>query len=790
MIFRILILCVFLKAGIVFSQNSISGKIVDESNEPLPFANIVLYDTDTDKFVAGTVSDDDGNYLLSNILDGNFLLEVSVLGFENQKSESFVLSDKTKVKVLDWVLKEETKGLKEVVVKAKRPVIRQTAEKLIVDMERSEMVNSNLQDVMKKVPGIIVTNGNITYGGQQGIRILLNGKTTDYFDLSSLLRDLPADNIAKIELIQQPGAEYDAAGSGPLLNIILKKNIKIGTNGNIKLFTGYNNNDPEYGLSGAIASYKNKLNWQLSGGYRQSAFREDLLLNRKVKNDVYNQSTISPFNPVAIRLNSALHYYANEKNTFGIEAGLINRDSERVASTFTDVTGVGSAYELLTENDFDLKRNILNINPYYTFDDKKNRLTLDFNFIDYNTDNINNIYTVGENAIGYNNQRYLQDGKYQIFTYKGDYNYTVNEDLNWKFGAKFSMVDTDSDLSSYVENEVGGFVLDKVQSNRFLVDENIFALYSKVVKSWEKWTISGGLRWENSNTEGTSTNPNETKSRKISRLFPSASITRKLNDTFGANLSYSYRILRPSYNSLNSFVYYYDPFTFEQGNPNLKPEFTNSFQFNLTFNKQPFFSISYKNSTDALFELVTQNDITAQTARSVINLAERKNWNFRAFAPVSFLKGLGGFSGFIVNYNEFKSANLTPKLNLDKWSLTWYTSLEYELPWEINSELTGYYITGGLQGQLDHDWLASISFALSKKFIDDKLEVNLGIGEILNRKFEGSLIYDNIDGVIISDWSRQDIYIQLTYGFGSKFNKVKKRKNSSLEEQNRIKKNK
>ena len=115
-----------------------------------------------------------------------------------------------------------------------------------------------------------------------------------------------------------------------------------------------------------------------------------------------------------------------------------------------------------------------------------------------------------------------------------------------------------------------------------------------MVKKWENWSFSGGLRWENSNTKGTSTNTNEVRSRRISKLFPSASIDRKINDKFGANLSYSYRILRPSYNSLNAFVYYYDPYTFEQGNPNLKPEFTNSFQFNLTYDNQPFFSIRGK----------------------------------------------------------------------------------------------------------------------------------------------------------------------------------------------------
>lgn len=783
-----LVIYVLMNTGLLYSQNSISGKIIDKSEEPLPFANIVLYHADTDKVITGAVSDDKGAYSFSDIPNGNYLLEVSVLGFKTQKSNSFGLSDENEYVTFNFTLEEETQTLNEIVVKSNRPIIRQTAEKLIVNLEQSEMISSNLQDVMKKVPGIIATNGNITYGGQQGITILINGKTTEYMDISSLLRDLPADNISKIELVQQPGAEFDAEGSGPLINIILKKNVRLGTNGNLKLYTGYDNR-PEYGISGAMASYKNKLNWELGAGYRKSAWREDIFITRRINGEIYDQSTISPYKPKTYRFNGGLDYYINEHHAIGLGTRFINTDSDRIASNSTQIIQTGSSEILHTENSSDRNGKTYNLNPYYKFEDEKNKLIIDFDYVDYNNDNINNLYKVGQSSISYNNQRYFQDGKYQILTYKGDYKRTLNHDFNWMVGTKYSRVSTDSDLRSFVQNTEGDFILDTDQSNRFMVDENIVALYLKMVKKWENWSFSGGLRWENSNTKGTSTNPNEVRSKDVSKLFPSAGIERKINSKLGVNLSYSYRVLRPSYNSLNAFVYYYDPYTFEQGNPNLKPEFTNSFQFDLTYDNQPFFSIGYKNTKDALFEMISQNDITAQTSRSVINLATRENWNFRGFAPISFIGGLQGYTGIIVNYNKYESEDLTPKLDLDKWSVTWYTNIEYQLPWDINSEITGYYTTGGLQGQIKHDWLAGISFALGKKFIDDKFKINLGIEEVLNRKFKGNIFYNNIDADIISDWSRQNIYFQLTYNFGSNFNKEKDKRNPSEEEQDRIKDN-
>ena len=121
------------------------------------------------------------------------------------------------------------------------------------------MINTNLQDVMRKIPGVLVTNNGISIAGNRGVRILINGKTTAYMDVETLLRDFPADNIAKIEVIEQPGAEYEASGSAAVINIILKKNIKLGTHGSVNSWIGEDQGF-EWGSGFSIASYKNKLN--------------------------------------------------------------------------------------------------------------------------------------------------------------------------------------------------------------------------------------------------------------------------------------------------------------------------------------------------------------------------------------------------------------------------------------------------------------------------------------------------------------------------------------------------
>lgn len=771
-----------------FSQ-TIEGTITEENNNSLEFANVVLYNTISNELVTGVISNEKGYYLFEDVVKGTYYIEVSTLGFETKKSEIFELLNTKKI---DFVLKEDTQILNQVVVKSKRPVIRQTAEKLVVDLEKSEMINSNLEDVIKRVPGIIVTNNGINFAGRSDVRILINGKTTDYMDMQTLLQDLPADNIAKVELIEQPGAEFDAEGSGPIINIILKKNVRLGTHGSVNAWIG-EDEGVEHGTSFSIASYKNKLNWQANIGQSSPTWRDDLFITRRIENldtqeqTIYDQATIEPYDPKTFRLGGGLDYYLNEKHSIGFSMRYINTDSERISRSNTSISSPSFNEMLVSQNSFDRARRTLNINPYYEFKSEGHKLVADFNYVNFTNNNTDNVFAADGNTVPFTNQRYLQDGKFTIKTSKVDYSKTFSDDLKLSFGSKFSAVNTDSDLQSFIQNtSTNEFDFQPNNSNRFLINETIFAVYSKLNANFGKWSFSGGLRYEDSDTEGISTNANDNRTRKISKLFPSASLSRKINENLGANLAYSYRIRRPSYNSLNSFVQFYDPLTSEVGNPNLKPSFTNNYQFNLTFDSQPFFTIAYSETKDDLFLFISQDDATAQVSRSTINLSERKNWNFRLFGPLDFIKGVEGFTGFIVDYNKFQSNDLTPQLKLSKWNYGWYTQASYELPWEINAEMSSYFGSGALEGQIDVDWIGNLDFSFGKKFLDDRLKVNLGISKVLNRGFVGTVNYDNINADIESNGSRQNVQLRFSYSFGSKFGKKKNRSNSSREEENRI----
>ena len=768
----------------IIAQNTISGKVTDDFKTPLPFANIILQQKGNDGFVQGVVSNDDGVYIFEDIEDGTYWIEVSVLGFKVKKTEEFEL---LKNKITDFFLEEEVQSLNEVVVKSKRPIIRQTAEKLVVDLENSEMINTSLQDVMRKVPGVLVTNNGISIAGNRGVRILINGRTTEYMDVQALLRDFPADNIAKIEVVEQPGAEYEASGSGAIINIILKKNVRLGTHGNLNTWVGEDEGF-EYGTGVSIASYKNKLNWQGSINHSRPTWREDLFLLRTVGNQTYDQATIEPYNPSNLSISGNFDFYINTKNIFGVGGRYNTRTSNRIASSKTVVSDPTSSNVLLSENNFDIDRFDFNFNPYYEYKSDSDKLLVDFNYINFKNDNTNTLSDVPGSNIPFINRKYNQEGKYTIKTYRLDYTKTFSDELSLSLGTRYSDVSTDNDLQSFSENTSSFFQFNENESSQFLIDETVLALYSKANATFGKWSFSGGVRYEDSNTDGNSifmkngTLVSSVKKRPIKKVFPSASISREISEVLGANVSYSYRIRRPSYGSLNSFTEFLDPYSASQGNPNLTPSYINKYQFNLTYEGQPFFAIGYSDTEDAIFELIQQDNIDdpAQIRKMEVNIENNANWNFRLFGPLSFIKGVDGFTGFIVINTDYESS--TYSIDLNKWSLIWITQASYELPYEINFEVNGNYGTGALEQGVEVSWLADLSFSFGKKFFDDQLKVNLGFSKILNRGIVGVVDYGNVNVLVESNQSRQNVQLRLAYNFGSKFGKSKTDRNSTQEE--------
>jgi len=185
--------------------------------------------------------------------------------------------------------------------------------------------------------------------------------------------------------------------------------------------------------------------------------------------------------------------------------------------------------------------------------------------------------------------------------------------------------------------------------------------------------------------------------------------------------------------------------------------------------------------------LVTQDKATAQISRATVNLDNYESYQFQLFAPIGFIgKAVDGFTGVIVDYTDYNAPSLETPLYLNRWSATWFTSLDVQLPFGISSSWSAFYNSGSLEGVIVTDHIANFNFSLSKSFAEESIKVNASMGDILNRKFYGRIDYAGVDADVISDWSRQTLQFQVTYNFGSNFGKNKQRGNGSAEELSRI----
>ena len=767
-----------------FAQNDLKGAITDESNTPIFFATVALYNQADSTIAKSASSGENGNYKLVDIKNGKYYLEVSMVGYATESKGNLVFPKDGSAKV-NFKLFTDVKLLTAVEVTDKKPLLEQRSDRLIVNVaENITSMNSNLLDVMKKVPGIIVAGDRIKLAGSSNLTILINGKTTKYMDIESLMKDMPGDNIKRVEIIHQPGAEFDASGTGAIINIILKKNSLYGTSGSVNVGVG-KGKLWRYKTGISLSHYQGNVNINGSLGYRNSGYFEGLTIDRRVKEDRYHQVSDQTDKSTNYRANLALDWDINDKHRIGFQSRYINHQSDYLTYNITDIIFASEPTNKIESNiPEDSFWKLRSINPYYTFeiDTLGQKLEVDVNYITFwnGSESILTATDLEANSV-LGKQKYDRPGNTKIFVSKLDYTYPFSKNLKLQIGAKYSVADLDNDLQSSFDN-AGEWINNPSESNHYLFEETIKAAYSKLSFNKDKWSGTLGLRYEDSDSQGQSVGIDTTLHRRIQQLFPSASLSRNLTKQLTGTIAYSYRLDRPRYSTLNPFRYSLDQFTSQRGNPALRPEFTNSMKFTLAYEKQPFFNIEYKLNTDAMVEVIEQDDATGEAFKTTVNLNSKKNFNVSLFFPLDFIPKITGYAGVIANHVQFDSPYLDQTFDQSKWDYTGFVQMNFTLPGKIESEVSGWYTTGGLEGIINSEWLYGVDIGFSKKFMDDKAKISIGVDNLLYRFFHGDVVYSNIDMNIISTWDAPVFNIQLRYKFGNQHMKSKKRRSGASEE--------
>ena len=589
--YRVSTLLLLLCSYSSLAQQTVSGVVKDKA-EPVVAATVSLLNATDSSWVRSELTDDKGAFIFQNIEQGRYLLDIQAIGYSNTKT-TFVVADKPVQ--LDLSVARQSTSLSQVTVNASKPLIEAGPGKLVVNVESTiRSTGTNAFDLLRKSPGVTIDDeGNITLQGRQGVTVLINDRPT-YLSgrqLAAYLRSLPSEDLAKLELITQPTAKYDAEGSAGLINIVQKKNKKYGFNGAATIAPGmgvYPNTHNNLNLTwkkNKVNAYMNASYMKATGFLRSWLDRDLLDENGKLVTNVKRETFMKEvFSDVLVR--TGMDYDWNDKTTVGIlMSGNYhpNTEFDEMKDHIVDVANGKDFYNYARhETGFLRKRIAGNVYMKNKFNDRHS-ITTNCDYTKTHSKNreyLNNlIHDAAHNPLpGGLLIRSVLPKQIDAYSVNSDYTGEFSKTMKIEAGVKsaYAITDFDAKFDIYVNDE---WINDTGRTNHFVYKENINAAYVSLNKELDStWKFQAGLRAEQWNISGDQRMTNEYFERSALSLFPTAFVSCKLNAKNQLQLNYGRRIRRPSYNNLNPFPEYLSQFHYEVGNPMLLPQMTHNIE--------------------------------------------------------------------------------------------------------------------------------------------------------------------------------------------------------------------
>ena len=674
-----------------------------------------------------------------------------------------------------------SKNLDAVVVKSTKPLVRQEDDKTIVDAEPIASTSTNAYEVLEKTPGAILDqDGNVYLNSATPATIQINGREVRLSaqDLTTLLKSLPANSISKIEILRTPSAKYDAASSGGIVNIVLKKGVKLGTNGSIDA-SYYQGKYATKSTGFNINKNDSKLNTYLSYSITQ---RENFFsINSERVNDAANilfkQNAITKFKATSHYIGGGLDYKINGKWNlnydvrFSANAGKNNVNNAIDIFKLNNNTRIGENISQI--QNADPTKFIGNtITTKLKIDSAGSEWT---NSLEYTYFTLQNEQQYQNLNINPARNTLFGDGdianKKNIVVLKTDAVFKLKNKYTIEVGAKYNYTKSNNNAIFYADTSTGKY-LNTFQTNKFKFSETIAAAYFQVAKSFGKFTIKPGIRLEQTDIIGNQIIPSDTTfTIKRTNLFPYLYLKREIAKVFGfkliGNLIYRRSITRPYYEALNPTARYADQYTFEVGNPNLQPQFTNNYELNITANEFPIFSVGV-NAIENIFTNVTyQKDNIVY--RSFDNLGSNKEVYLRLVGGIPPGRKYFFYAGTQMNRINYDGlySNEIFKYKRSSWNV--FTYHNYKINPTLNISINAWMRLHGVNNFFETKNFGALNLSVNKTFNKNKFSINISGNDILRT----NRVYFNIDvpkfvGNGLQYTDTRKFGIALKYSFGIK----------------------
>jgi hypothetical protein len=802
----------------VVSAQKISGSVKEPNGQPATYATVTLHQSSDSALVKGAITGDDGAFEIFGAAAGKYFLKANLIGTGDAMGAAFDYAggDQTLETI---TLKTAENQLAAVTVTARRPPVEVKADKTILNVEGT--VNStglNALELLRKAPGVTIDNNeNVNVRGKNAVRIMIDGRELplDGKDLAALLKGTQASDISNIEIISNPSAKYDAAGNAGIINIRLKKNKAMGTNGNFGL-EGIYGETLKGGANLSLNHRGKKFNafgnfnghygdWHNHQDFRREQLQDNVRADGVAGEDwrVFDQKNAEYSESRYMGYRAGADWFINSKHTVGILLNGSTNPGDWHSSSVAKISDLHTVNRidslLVASNDAANDRKDLNLNLNYRFADTSGHsLNIDLDRGAYRIRGASyqpNFYRSADNSETLREAIYRNNTPtdIHIMTAKADY-----EQRLWKgilgAGVKISDVETFNTFDFFnVQNGVP--VKNEMQSNAVDYTERTHAAYLNYNRAFgKKLNIQAGLRLENTDYKGVG--KDSTFTNNYTELFPSAAVTYTFTKKIGLNATYSRRIDRPSYQDLNPFENKLDELTYQKGNPMLRPQFTNSFELSPTYGGYPVMTLGYSHTKD-VFTQILKRDVrdTRATFITQENIADQKNYTLSINAPTKIAKWWDGFvslTGIRSHFRADFSTPETPGFIVDQSFNTFnaYAEQNFKLPMGFGLQLSGWYNSPAFWGTLRTRPQGAMDVGLQKKILKDKGELRLRVGDILGTAGWGgeNLYTPGLYMLAEGRWESQTVTLNFSYRFGSNEVKGARQRKTGLEdEKNRVK---
>jgi iron complex outermembrane receptor protein len=793
-------------------QGSISGTVADGGNQKIiDAATVSLFKAKDSLLYKISLTDKVGNFLFEQIPLGKYYILATSTGHLQTYSPTLEINNSSIVSAGILQLTNNVKTLKEVTVAARRPFIERKIDRTVINVDAAiTNAGTTAMEVLEKSPGVTVDkDGNISLKGKQGVMIMMDGRPSylNGQELANLLKNMPSSAIDQIEIMTNPSAKYDASGNSGIINIKTKKNKLKGLNGNLSTsiiqgkFTKTNNSVNLNYRTGKV---------NLFGNYSYSYWHgyEDLYILRNFRNTitknletVFDQHSNMQRNSQEHNVKLGMDFYANKKTTAGIVfSGYINPSRNNGVNTtllenadkVVDSIVVADNLEKGKSNNLSV-----NFNLHHSFDSTGKEFTVDLDYLTYYQAK-NQFF---ENS--YLNPDYSErkpegqlkgtlPARVNIYSAKTDFTFPLKKTAKIEAGLKSSYVTTDND-ALYQNNTAAGYVTDEGKTNHFIYKENINAAYINYSRQIKKWGVQAGLRAENTNAQGhqlgNSTRPDSSFTKNYMNLFPTVYISYEANKKNTFSINYGRRVDRPAYQDLNPFYYFLDEYTYEVGNTLLQPQFTDNIELSHTYNGFLTTTVNYSKTNNVFTDVLKQITTERKTFLTKENIASRTNMGLAvsAYFPVTKFLTTNIYSNVV--HDTYRGALDGGYLDVN--GMIFFANISNQLKFKKgwSAEVSGFYRSKGIEGQIIMDPLWRLDAGLQKEVLKNKGTLKLGIRDIFaSQNFTGYVKYQDIDVFVKSLHDNRRASLTFTYRLGKPLQNQQRRKTGGAsDEQNRVK---